>query len=103
MPDWSVNMTSSPTNPRANADANPEPINSPAPHRTARLRAFPWRLSLLLAALFAALTLLTGGTGLALGALASIGEHAHHHGLMKHKADDDAGITGGNGQDDPQR
>jgi hypothetical protein len=103
MPDWSVDMTSSPTNPRASADANAESVEGPVPRRAGWLRAFPWRLSLLLAALFAALTLLASGAGLALGAIASGGEHDHHHGLVSHKADDRAGVTGGNGQDSPQR
>ena len=65
------------------------------------MRAFPWRLSLLLAALFATLTLLAGGAGLALGALASVGEHDHRNGVVKHQADDDADVTGGNGHDCP--
>lgn len=83
-------MTSSPTDRRVSADANTEPVDGSAPRRTGRLRAFPWRLSLLLAALFAMLTLLAGGAGLALGALTSFGEHNHHHGVVNHQADDDA-------------
>jgi hypothetical protein len=92
-------MASSPTNPHASADATTEPVAGP-PHRTRPLRALRWRLSLLLAALFAALTLLAGGTGLTLGTLASVGEHDHHHDLAKHHTDDDAGVTG-DGQDGP--
>lgn len=63
----------------------------------------PWRLSLLLAALFAALTCSPTEPGLALGTIAAVREHDHYHGLVMDKADDDAGLTDGNGEDGLQR
>jgi hypothetical protein len=63
--------------------------DAPAARRMRRLRKVPLRLVLIVAALFAALTVLGGGTGLVLGKVASIGTEHRHHGPTLHEHDGD--------------
>jgi hypothetical protein len=70
----------------SSADAESD---APAVWRTRRLRRVPLRLVLVVAALFAALTVLSGGTGLMLGKAASVGTEHEHHGPNFHENDGD--------------
>ncbi len=63
--------------------------DGPAARWTRRLRRVPLRLVLVVAALFTALTVLGGGTGLVLGKVASVGTEHGHHGLTLHDDDGD--------------
>lgn len=62
--------------PPSHADRAPDAPTIATPRRRRRV---PVRLVLLIAALFAVLAVLGGGTGLVLGTIAaSVGEHQHH-------------------------
>lgn len=63
--------------------------DAPAARWTRRLRRVPLRLVLVVAALFTALTVLGGGTGLALGKIASVGTEHRHHGFTIREDDGD--------------
>jgi hypothetical protein len=79
--------TESSSQPAADAESD-----APAARRTRRLRRVPLRLILVVAALFTALTVLGGGTGLVLGKVASVGtEHEHHGSTLHDDEGDDAG------------
>jgi hypothetical protein len=91
--------TESSSQPAADAESD-----APAARRTRRLRRVPLRLVLVVVALFAALTVLGGGTGLALGKVASVGTEHGHHGSTLHEDDGDGagpfprGPHGGSGR-----
>lgn len=71
--------------------------DAPAARWTRRLRRVPLRLVLVVAALFAALTVLGGATGLVLGKVASVGTEHRHHGFTMHGDDGDLFPRGPNG------
>ncbi len=76
------------------AESSSEPTakgesDAPAARRTRWLKRVPLRLVLVVAAVFTALTVLGGGTGLVLGKVASVGTEHRHHGSTLHEDDGD--------------